>query len=154
MRSLVLITLVACTSSHPPPVDRTACSECHTLPVAADPPLPSASACISVDNPHHGSATSGTQCAECHGTLAWCPAEATHTDFALVGDHAGWDCADCHVAVTYEPAAMVTDPKQITCISCHWHSADRTDPFHLGKGDYEYGAATCVASGCHEPRRQ
>jgi predicted CXXCH cytochrome family protein len=145
----VIVLLGGCASPHPPPVDRTDCSDCHTVPAAAEmPPSP----CMSLENPHHGSTANVAGCADCHGTVAWCPAEVTHTDFALEGDHAGWDCADCHRAISYEPPAMVTDATQFTCISCHWHSAARTDPFHLGKGDYEYGPETCLAEGCHDVR--
>jgi len=150
MRALALLVVAACTS-HPPAVDRTDCSRCHALPAAAEPPP---SPCASTENPHHAGDADVTACALCHGTVAWCPAEATHTDFALEDGHAGWDCADCHRAVSYDPPASVTDPTQITCVSCHWHSAERTDPFHLGKGDYRYGEATCLADGCHELRRR
>jgi hypothetical protein len=146
MRILSIIALVGCssTSSHLPATDRTDCVGCHAAPALADPPPPP---CKVTDH-----ATYPTTCFTCHGLTAWCPADATHTRFDLTTtSHAGWDCGDCHLAVTYDPPA-VPDPTAIECTSCHWHDRARVDPFHVGNGDYHYGPATCLRSGCHGDR--
>src|SRR6185312_5988593 len=85
-------------------------------------------------------------CSNCHGTTAWCPADAMHTKFNIkTGSHAGWDCADCHTSITYNPPHV--DEKPIDCIDCHWHDKARTDAIHLGKGDYAYAPDSCLR--CH-----
>jgi nitrate/TMAO reductase-like tetraheme cytochrome c subunit len=142
MRVLAFVLIVTgCTSAHAPAVDRTNCVGCHTAPVVTDPvPAP----CAQKDHTSYA-----TTCYACHGTVAWCPADGKHTAFDLTRpSHAGWDCADCHLAITYDPP-VVTDPKQITCTSCHWHDKDRTDPFHVGNSDYSYRPASCLQ--CHGP---
>jgi hypothetical protein len=146
MRLLALVIVIGCTSSHSPVTDRTDCNTCHTTPALADPPP---GACMVTDH-----ATYASTCFQCHGTTSWCPADARHTKFDLMStSHAGWDCADCHIAITYDPPA-VTDPAQINCTNCHWHDRAQTDPHHVGKSDYTYGPATCIASECHGDRRQ
>ena len=136
--------VAACANPHASNVDRSDCRSCHPAPAVTDP-LPGA--CV---QPTDHTVYAST-CADCHGTAAWCPADATHDRFELTGDHEGWDCADCHLAIQYEPPAIL-DPEQITCTSCHWHSADRTDPFHIGKGEYTYAPASCLEAGCHGSR--
>ena len=136
MRGLVLIFLAACTTSHPV-VDRTACETCHAT---------------AYDTTDHVARGYPTTCSNCHGTTAWLPAEADHKGFNLTSSsHAGWDCADCHLSITYDPPAIPT-PKSITCTSCHWHTAGRTDPKHLGNGDYTYAPASCLR--CHAGGRR
>ncbi len=142
MRHLALaIVLVGCTSSHTNVGARTDCSTCHTAPALADPV---AAPCAVTDHSMYPAT-----CYQCHGTTAWCPADTAHTKFDITSSsHAGWDCADCHLAISYDPP-VVTDPAQITCIDCHWHDQSRTDPNHIGKSDYKYGPATCLAANCH-----
>ena len=147
MRIALAFALAACTSSHVPDTDRTDCVTCHAQPALTDPSPPPA--CTLTDH-----ATYPTTCANCHGTTAWCPADAMHTKFSLTrASHAGWDCADCHLAITYAPPA-VTDPTAIACTNCHWHDRARVDPFHVGKGGYTYGPATCLAPACHGGGRE
>ena len=141
---LAAILLLGCSSPHITVSARTDCSTCHTAPALTDPaPAP----CTPTDH-----STYATTCFQCHGTTAWCPADATHDKFDITrASHAGWDCADCHLAITYDPPA-VPDPTQITCITCHSHDQGRTDARHLANGRYKYGPATCLAAGCHGDR--
>lgn len=150
MRILACLALIGCTStSSPPATDRTDCLSCHTVPAPTDPP--SSSFCA---QPDHSTFADPTACSSCHGTTAWCPADASHTKFNLTsGSHAGWDCASCHLAITYDPPA-ITDATAIDCTNCHWHDQARVDPYHVGKSGYVYGPATCLAAGCHGGRRQ
>lgn len=97
--------------------------------------------------------TYAATCYQCHGTTSWCPAvkaaTQTHPKFDLTkASHAGWDCADCHLSITYDPPA-IPDPTMIACTNCHWHDQAQTDPHHVGKSNYVYGPATCLASECH-----
>ncbi|MBL9015752.1 MAG: hypothetical protein JNL83_16325 [Myxococcales bacterium] len=154
MRAVCLVAvflgaLTACSTPQHAEVDRTACDTCHTADYdTAAVPAPM-SACSPTD---HVALGYSRACADCHGTTSWCPADATHTRFDLRSRaHAGWDCADCHASITYQPPA-VPDPAQIQCTGCHWHSAGKTDPKHLGNGDYTYAPASCVA--CHPGGRE
>lgn len=144
----LMIVLAGCTSSHSTTVSaRTDCSTCHTAPAVADPV---AAPCKVQDH-----STFPTTCYQCHGTTQWCPAvpPATgHPDFDITrSSHAGWDCANCHLGNLYSPPTLPVKGDPLTCISCHWHSQDRTDPNHLGKSNYTYGPTTCLQAGCHGP---
>lgn len=150
MGTVALIACVAaCTGSHAT-VDRTECNACHATQYDSAPVT--VSACT--QKPDHVALGYPRTCASCHGTTAWCPADAMHTKFDLTRSaHAGWDCADCHLAITYDPPA-ISDPAMIACTGCHWHDQARVDPYHLGNSDYQYGPATCLASECHGGRRR
>lgn len=144
---LAAIALAACSTSHAT-VDRTDCNGCHASAYDTAPVTVS----VCTQKPDHAALGYPRTCSSCHGTTAWCPADATHTSFDIVRQsHAGWDCADCHVAITYDPPA-IADPAAIDCTNCHWHDQARVDPNHLGKSDYRYGPATCRAAGCHGGR--
>lgn len=136
-----LVLAGACTTSHGE-VDRNDCNSCHATQYDTAPQV--VSPCTPTD---HVAMSYSRECANCHGTAAWCPAESTHTGFNITSEaHTGWDCADCHTSITYDPPA-IPDPRAIACTNCHWHDQDRTDPFHLGNGDYEYAPGSCVE--CH-----
>jgi Zn finger protein HypA/HybF involved in hydrogenase expression len=53
--------------------------------------------------------------------------------------HHGLDCQACHGGT----ASFL----EFTCITCHDHAQEVTDPQHLGIQDYAYGPSTCY--GCH-----
>lgn len=146
MRAIVLAiaALAACSPAQHQEIDRTACDSCHVADYdTAANPMPRTE-CTPTD---HVALGYPRTCANCHGTTSWCPADATHTRFDLTSTaHAGWDCADCHTQVTYSPPA-IGDSAQISCTGCHWHSAGRTDPYHLGNGDYSYAPSSCLE--CH-----
>jgi len=81
----------------------------------------------------------GINCARCHSTLAWAPAQLTRHDFLL--DHGGEGtvaCETCHVANYYEH----------TCNECHDHQPDemRQVHFDLAIIDYE-SCADCHPTG-------
>ena len=141
----IVLVLAACTSTHTTVTARTDCSNCHTQPLTTDPV---AAPCVLQD--HTGYATT---CYQCHGTSSWCPgvvADIGPPDFDITSSsHAGWDCGDCHKKIVYDPPTPPVKGDPLTCISCHWHSKDRTDPNHLGKSGYVYGATTCLQQGCH-----
>lgn len=135
----------ACTTTHTE-TDRLDCNSCHATEydTSAQITPPCDPALGPIDHVARGY---DRTCYACHGTASWCPADDSHTEFNLTRTaHAGYDCADCHLAISYEPPA-VTDATQITCTNCHWHDQARTDPLHLGNGDYEYAPAACLE--CH-----
>jgi nitrate/TMAO reductase-like tetraheme cytochrome c subunit len=147
MRASILLLLVAaCTSHTAPGVDRTGCNDCHATEY--DTAATAISACQPTD---HVALGYPRTCSNCHGTTAWCPADAMHTKFDITSDsHAGWDCADCHTSITYNPPHI--DEKPIFCIGCHFHDKPRTDSIHLGKGGYTYTGDSCLM--CHLESRQ
>lgn len=86
------------------------CTGCHQ---AAADELP---------DPDHSSPALGTDCALCHTTDAWLPAEFDHTrsTFALTGAHIATDCAACHG----EGEAAVFSGLDATCFACHQQDYD------------------------------
>lgn len=77
--------------------------------------------CHKKDDPHGGRL--GRDCASCHVTDAWKPANFDHNRsvFKLTGAHATVECAKCHVNDVYEGT-----PKD--CFSCH-----KADDRHKGQ---------------------
>ncbi len=87
--------------------------------------LPS-SGCSAAVNPNHAGAGFDNNCATCHGTSNWQPANWNHTTtgFVLVGAHTSLQCISCH-SQTYTGTSQ-------TCYGCH--SGDFTavaDPNHV-----------------------
>ena len=139
MRSVVIALFVgACATTPAATFDRTDCNRCHASDYDTTPSQ--VGACKPTDH-----STYARTCSDCHGTTSWCPADANHFQFRLSGNHAGWDCADCHQSISYDPVMIA--PQPITCTNCHWHEQSRTDPIHLGNGDYSYAPASCLE--CH-----
>lgn len=65
---------------------------------------------------------------------------ATHTPFPIAtGAHANADCNSCH--------GDFDTFKLYTCLSCHQHAKDVTDPRHSRVADYAWDSAKCYA--CH-----
>jgi hypothetical protein len=78
----------------------------------------------------------GINCARCHTTTAWAPAQLTRHNFAL--DHGGQgtvDCLTCHTASYAEH----------TCYECHDHTPEQMQQVHLAENLPDYAA--CIE--CH-----
>jgi mono/diheme cytochrome c family protein len=82
----------------------------------------------------------GLNCARCHSTIAWAPAQLTKHYFALEhGDQGQVACETCHVNNYYEH----------TCYGCHDHQPDQMEQVHNQEAIVEYDA--CV--DCHPTGR-
>jgi mono/diheme cytochrome c family protein len=78
----------------------------------------------------------GVNCARCHTTIAWTPAQLTKHYFALAhGDEGEVACETCHVDNYY----------QHTCYGCHDHQPEQMAQVHYEEKIVEYDA--CV--DCH-----
>jgi hypothetical protein len=166
MRTLLITFAIGCTGSQPAATDRLDCYSCHQAEYETAQAAVSACTKKPVHDPMLGYTTN---CYTCHGTATadpdpdpaitrsgWCPAvdptDALHHEVFRIatGSHTGFDCGDCHVArVAGESLTDTRTPQPLGCTSCHSHDREQTDPHHLGNGDYTYGPATCLASGCH-----
>jgi Zn finger protein HypA/HybF involved in hydrogenase expression len=87
-------------------------------------------------------------CAGCWGSGDFPPLErhrigaSNHGPLFPIGagvPHQGLDCQDCH--------GGTASFSEYSCITCHDHAQEITDPQHLGIPDYAYGPSTCY--GCH-----
>ena len=126
-----------------------ACAQCHGDGVYQG----KSTACVSchlgdynaTNNPAHAGAGFTTQCASCHTTAAWQPANFDHdTSFFPIysGTHNGrWSaCSDCHTSAS--------NYLVFTCLSCHPHdSQTQTDSNHSGVHNYQYNSQACYS--CH-----
>lgn len=122
----------------------TACAACHATTFAGTPT--DCFACHQPDydgstNPAHATAGLGTECASCHGTVAWRPSSYDHAQppagYALTGGHRNVDCASCHTAGY---GATPTD-----CYACHRPDYEgAVDPNHV-QGGFPTDCATCHA---------
>jgi hypothetical protein len=114
------LTCSTCHSPAVPPADTTSqCAGCH-----AEPPV------------HAG--LFGTDCAACHTTTAWQPAQMAAHAFPLDhGDEGVIACATCHTEsfVTY------------TCTNCHEHEPDEMIEEHAEEGIV--GAQLLECAACH-----
>ncbi len=95
-------------------------------------------------NPNHLAAGFPTDCALCHRTVSWRPADFRHGRYFPIdsGAHRGkWsDCSDCHIN-----ASNFAD---FSCLTCHPHSdRTQTDRDHGGRSGYSYDSRACYA--CH-----
>jgi hypothetical protein len=77
--------------------------------------------CHSQDEPHEG--RFGTDCAACHTTAAWTPAEFNGPHPFPLNHGGGATCATCH------PASFTT----YTCYGCHEHEEAEVIERHLDK---------------------
>ncbi|HEY5174056.1 MAG TPA: hypothetical protein VII95_00645 [Terriglobales bacterium] len=97
---------------------------------------------LGTNNPNHVAAHFPTTCATCHTTATWLGAVFNHTWFPIYsGTHAGrWmTCGDCHI--------NSADYSAFSCITCHEHSKQNTDPHHTDVRGYVYNATSCYS--CH-----
>ncbi len=94
-----------------------ACTACHVNNVYQGTPS-NCYACHKNDDAHSGQF--GTDCAACHSTNGWLPANFDHSGFPLTNGHAGLACSSCHSSGVY--AGLST-----ACASCHAEPA-----FHSG----------------------
>jgi len=126
------------------------CAQCHADGVYRG----KATACVSchqpdyngTTNPAHAAAGFPTDCASCHTTTAWTPANFNHDGFFPISSGAHrpgvWtSCSTCH---TNASNYAVFD-----CLSCHGKST--TDSHHSGVNGYVYASANCYS--CHKNGR-
>lgn len=98
-----------------------ACESCHTPGQFAGLP----SDCVSChEEPAFHAGQFGTDCAVCHTTTAWTPAEFNGQHTFPLGHGDGATCATCH------PASFTT----YTCYGCHEHSEGEVREKHLEEG--------------------
>ena len=113
--------------------DQLECAACHRQQIFAGTPRE----CIDChEEPPVHFGLFGTDCARCHTTDAWRPAQLTQHTFPL--DHGGEgkiECQTCH-AVTYA---------EYTCYNCHAHDPADIREEHVDEGIFEFD--DCV--DCH-----
>ncbi len=85
------------------------CASCHVNNVYKGTPT-SCNSCHSKDDAHSGQY--GANCASCHTTSGWKPANFDHSGFPLTAGHSGLSCNSCHSSGNY--AGLST-----ACSSCH-----------------------------------
>lgn len=118
-----------------------ACAACHVAETFRGTP-DHCSACHQEPPIHAG--IFGLECAACHTTTAWAPAQLTQHTFPLDhGEEGEIACATCHVEsyTTY------------TCYGCHAHDPQATRSKHAEEGltgDRLLDCAECHATGQHE----
>jgi hypothetical protein len=109
------------------------CRECHLDQVEAETPR-ACRACHEDPTVHAGQF--GLDCARCHTSAGWTPAQLTRHTFRLDhGDRGTLACETCHIDAYVEH----------TCYGCHDHTAQQMEQIHLAEGLAEYGS--CAA--CH-----
>ncbi len=112
------------------------CGACHASNRFHDAETECA-ACHAADDVHEGSL--GDACGNCHNSNAWTMTSFDHdrhTDFPLLGKHAGLACEACHRS----SAASANDVSS-TCRSCH-----ATDDVHDGSFGSDCGQCHSSAS--------
>ncbi|HWO58072.1 MAG TPA: hypothetical protein VNN55_10945 [bacterium] len=100
---------------------------------------------LAAGDPKHVEAGFPRQCAQCHNTAAWEPADLDHdlTDFPLTGAHVSVTCENCHTAgYTGTPSA---------CVACHESDyTNAADPNHVS-GGFPTDCAQCHTTSGWEP---
>ena len=109
-----------------------ACEQCHTSGQFAGLPT-SCVGCHAEPDFHAG--LFGTDCAACHSTAAWTPAQFNGQHTFPLNHGGGATCATCH------PAGFTT----YTCYSCHEHEEADVVERHLDKDILNF--QNCMA--CH-----
>lgn len=105
--------------------DEVACVQCHVNARVLTDFTVTPQDCYSChrnDEPHNGQF--GTDCAICHTTTAWTPAEFNGKHTFPLNHGGGATCATCH------PANFTT----YTCYGCHEHTEGRIREKHLEEG--------------------
>jgi hypothetical protein len=114
------------------------CNACHILPIADGAP----GECVDchLEPPVHVGVF-GEDCARCHSTTIWLPAELTQHTFPLDhGDEGQIACETCHTNSYVEH----------TCLNCHAHDPAETLEEHIEESIFEI--EDCV--GCHPTGRE
>ncbi len=103
-----------------------ACENCHINLVFKGTPTDCYS-CHQKDDEHNGQF--GTNCAACHTTAGWLPANVDHNLFAfqLTGKHATVACESCHINNVFK--GTPTD-----CYACHQKDDNHNGRFGTGCG--------------------
>jgi len=111
-----------------------ACASCHKNGVYKGTPKDCYS-CHAGNDAHNGAY--GTNCASCHATSGWKPANFSHS-FPLNHGGAGSKCATCHPNNT----------SSYTCFGCHEHTSSNMASKHKDvKGYAENKCASCHPNG-------
>jgi hypothetical protein len=125
-----------------------ACNSCHAAKFAGTP-----TACFSchesdftgVVDPNHVSAGFSHDCASCHTTTAWKPAQLDHnvTGFPLTGAHVSVSCNSCHASGFTGTATA--------CYACHQADyAGVADPNHTAAG-FSHECTPCHTTSAWKP---
>ena len=109
------------------------CFDCHTAAVATQKLESRCASCHQVDDVHRGKL--GTDCAACHGTVAW------RTDLHFDHDRTGFPLAGLHVAVPCEQCHLTPEYRDTprNCGDCH------------GANDVHKGSLGRDCARCHSP---
>jgi hypothetical protein len=102
-----------------------ACVQCHINARSLGDFAVTAQDCFSChqnDEPHEG--RFGTDCAACHTTIAWTPAEFNGQHNFPLNHGGGANCSTCH------PSSFTT----YTCYGCHEHQEGEVREEHLDEG--------------------
>lgn len=97
-------------------------------------------------NPNHAASSFPSDCAQCHTTTAWRPAEFDHNlaRFPLTGAHLSTDCAQCHVDGQYTGTTTV-------CVGCHAANYDGSaNPPHVA-GQFPLECEQCHGTQTWQP---
>jgi hypothetical protein len=138
------ITLFTLTGSH----ITTDCIECHQESYSNTPMQ-----CVgchqddfnTAEDPNHVTSNFPTECAVCHSTIAWEPAQFDHniTLFPLTGAHITTDCINCH------EQGYTNTPAQ--CFACHAEDFNTAqDPNHV-TSNFPTECAVCHSTTAWEP---
>ena len=109
------------------------CNACHSSDYAAAP------------DPDHAAAGFPTECALCHTTSAWKPANLDHdlTAFPLTGAHVSVTCENCHTSGYTGTSSE--------CLACHQSDfTGAVDPNHVAS-DFSTECAECHTTSAWEP---
>lgn len=88
-------------------------------------------------DPNHVANNFGHNCAACHNTFEWQPADFNHnqTSFPLLGAHLAVNCVSCHTA------GYTNTP--LDCIACHETDFNGvSDPNHVAN-NFDHGCTRC-----------
>lgn len=129
------------------------CKECHTTPQEYTGLRLDCASCHQDEydrstKPSHAVAKLGTDCASCHGVLAWNITTYTHNKrFALEGAHASVQCAQCHSAGAAQQS-VEAHAENPSCVVCHRspHDEKLVQAAHRVRGTLRDDCAVC-----HEP---
>jgi hypothetical protein len=97
-------------------------------------------------NPNHVAGNYDHNCAQCHTTQGWAPAQYDHnlSGFPLTGAHVSVSCTQCHVNGQYTGT-----PSE--CYACHQADYEAVqDPNHVA-GNYNHTCTQCHTTNAWQP---
>ncbi len=97
-------------------------------------------------NPNHAAGNFNHDCAQCHTTQAWAPAQYDHnlSDFPLTGAHVSVSCTQCHVNGQFNGTPA-------DCWSCHQSNYQTANNPNHAAGQFPHECAECHSTGAWEP---